>query len=62
LYRATASRVYFAHVRIGGKLFRQSLKTDDRRLAERKLADFRRAKQRVDPKLGKMTLAELCDR
>jgi len=62
LYRSTASRIYFAHVRIGGKLFRQSLKTDDRKLAERKLADFRRAKQRVDPKLGKTTLAELCDR
>src|ERR1039457_3769039 len=30
--------------------------------AERKLADFRRAKQCVDPNLGKTTLAELCDR
>jgi hypothetical protein len=36
LYRSTTSRVYFAHVRIGGKLFRQSPKTDDPKLAERK--------------------------
>jgi integrase len=62
LYRSTASQVYFAHVRIGGKLFRQSLETDDRKLADRKLADFRRDKQRVDPRLGKTTLTELCDR
>lgn len=62
LYRSTASRVYFAHVRIGGKLFRESLKTDDRKLAERRLTNFRRSKQRIDPKLGRTTLADLCDR
>ena len=38
---------YFAHVRIGGKLFRESLETTDRKLADRKLADFQRSKGRT---------------
>src|SRR5437763_1398189 len=62
LYRYTASGVYFAHVRIGGKLFRESLKTKDRHDAEQKLADFRRQKQSLDTSLGKLTLAALCER
>src|SRR5689334_2859463 len=62
LYRYTASGVYFAHVRIGGKLFRESLKTTDRKEAQAKLAGFRRQKQTLDASLGKLTLAALCDR
>jgi integrase len=62
LYRYTASGVYFAHVRIGGKLFRESLKTKDRRDAEQRLAEFRRQKQSLDTSLGRLTLAALCDR
>jgi integrase len=62
LYRVSTSGVYFAHVRIHGKLFRKSLKTTDRELAKRKLADFRRSQSRIDPKLGRSTLANLCER
>jgi hypothetical protein len=42
LYRYESSGVYFAHVRSGGKLYRESLKTDDRSVANRKLRDFRK--------------------
>lgn len=62
LYRYSVTGVYFAHVRIGGKLFRESLGTDDRKLADRKLIDFRRDKSRVDVAAGRITLAELCER
>src|SRR5436190_15225662 len=41
LYRHTSGN-YYALVKRGGKQFRRSLKTRDRRLAERKLADLRR--------------------
>lgn len=61
LYRSSASGVYFAHVRINGKLFRDSLETSDRKTADRKLRDFRNSKSKVDPRAGKTTLAELCD-
>jgi integrase len=62
LYRSSTSGKYFAHVRIHGKLFRQSLKTSDRKLADRKLAEFRRKQGRIDPGAGKLTLRELCKR
>jgi integrase len=62
LYRYSTSGVYFAHVRIHGKLFRESLHVTDRQLANRKLAEFRQKKLKVDPKLAKITIAELCDR
>lgn len=62
LYRYSTSGVYFAHVRIHGKLFRESLRVTDRKLANRKLAAFRANKSNVDPKLAKITIAELCHR
>lgn len=62
LYRYSASGVYFAHVRIGGKLFRESLKTTDRKTADRKLHDFKGDKAKVDSALGKSTLDDLCAR
>jgi integrase len=62
LYRYSGSGVYFAHVRIHGKLFRESLGVSDRQLANRELAQFRKKKLRVDPKLAKLSLEELCDR
>jgi integrase len=61
LYRYESSGVYFAHVRSGGKLYRESLKTDDRSVANRKLREFRKKLSRVDPKLSKTTLAAMCD-
>lgn len=62
LYKYSASGVYFAHVRVGGKLFRESLKTSDRKLAERKLGEFRRSKAKVDRRAGKITLRALAER
>ena len=62
LYRFSTSGVYFAHVRIHGKLFRQSLETTVREIAGRKLAEFQRKQSRIDIKGGRLTLVELCDR
>ena len=61
LYKYESSGVYFAHVRAGGKLHRESLETTDRQLANRRLADFRRKVSRIDPKLSKTTLKAMCD-
>jgi integrase len=61
LYKYEASGVYFAHVRAGGKLHRDSLETTDRKLVNRRLAVFHRKVGRIDPKLGKTTLAAMCD-
>lgn len=41
LYRHSSSRVYYALVKRTGKQFRKSLKTADRKLAERRLAEFK---------------------
>src|SRR5262245_24538039 len=62
LYRSSVSATYFAHVRINGKLFRDSLETTDRKTADRKLRDFRASKSKVDYKAGKITLGALCDK
>src|SRR5260370_27880200 len=61
LYKYESSGVYFAHVRAGGKLHRESLGTDDRSLANRRLAEFRRKLSRIDPRLSKTTLAAMAD-
>src|SRR6266700_70334 len=53
LYKYESSGVYFAHVRAEGKLHRKSLETTDRQLANRRLADFRRALSRVDSGLSR---------
>jgi hypothetical protein len=62
LYRYTPSGTYFAHVRIHGKLFRESLHTDDRKKADRKLRDFRNDKEKIDHKFSRSTLADLLNR
>src|SRR3954464_10617083 len=41
LYRSDSSGVYYSLFKRGGKQFRKSLKTDDRKLAERRLAEVR---------------------
>src|SRR6516225_2269593 len=61
LYKSEANGVYFAHVRSGGRLYRESLKTDDRSLADRRLCEFRRNLSRIDPALSKTTLAAMAD-
>jgi hypothetical protein len=42
LYRHAPSGNYYALLKRGGKQFRRSLKTDDRALANRRLADLAR--------------------
>jgi integrase len=61
LYKYESTGVYFAHVRAGGKLHRKSLETDDRSLANRRLAEFRRKLSRIDTGLSKTTLAAMAD-
>ncbi len=41
LYRHESSNIYYALVKRSGKQYRRSLKNTDRKLAERKLSDFR---------------------
>jgi integrase len=61
LYRYNPSGFYFARVRYGGRLYRQALKTDDRALAKRKLADFRRELESTDPRSGNTSFGALLD-
>jgi len=51
LYRNTPSANYYALLKRGGKQFRRSLKTSDRALAARRLADLRR-------QIGALTLSD----
>src|SRR5438128_8777467 len=51
LYRHTPSGNYYALLKRGGKQFRRSLKTSDRALASRRLADLRR-------QVGALTLSD----
>lgn len=50
LYRHQSSLNYFAWVKRGGKQFRRSLKTNDRKLAERRLIEFRDKVTRLNRK------------
>lgn len=61
-YRYSSTGTYYAVLRHRGKLIRKSLETPDRPLAKRRLADFRRSLEKVDPKAGRVTVAELADR
>ena len=56
LYRSDASGVYYALLKKSGKQIRRSLKTDDRKLAERRLAEFREKVDRLDLGEGKTRL------
>ena len=64
LYRRTSSGVYYGLVKRAGKQYRRSLKTSDRKLAERNLADFRQKVGRLDHTkiLGNVTFAEIAIR
>lgn len=61
LYRYSSSGVYYARIKVRGKEIRRSLRTTDRKLAQRKLAALKDAEAQVDHSKGKITLAELCD-
>ena len=62
LYRYSTSDVYFAHVRIGGKLFRESLKTTDRKIADVSWSTSSAAERKSILAPGKVTLRSLVDR
>src|ERR1051326_9051940 len=50
LYRHSATGIYYGLVKRSGKQFRRSLRTTDRKLAERLLADFRQKVSRLSLK------------
>jgi integrase len=56
LYQYRPSGIYHARVRLGGKLYRESLETKDLAFAKRKLAVFKERLERTDPRYSKMTL------
>ncbi len=53
LYRYQPSGGYYALLKRGGKQIRRSLKTQERKLAERRLADLREKVDRIDTSKGK---------
>jgi len=64
LVRYVPSGIYFARVRVGGKLIRRTLKTDKLSVAQLRLGDFvkverRQAEARVETAKGKMTFGEV---
>jgi len=52
------SGTYFANIRRGKTLYRESLKTTDLTFAKRKLEAFRHQIDRTDPRYGRMTLVQ----
>ena len=56
LYEYVSSGTYFANVRSGGRLHRESLETKDLALAKRKLAGFKQRLDRTDSRFGNVTL------
>jgi len=61
LYRYS-NGVYYARFKADGKEIRRSLKTTDRDLARRSLADLKKQRQQIDGSQGKVTLRELTNR
>ena len=62
LYRYSPNGVYYARIKTDGKEIKRSLRTTDRHIAKRELAQFRDEQREIDRSQGKLTLAELCDR
>ena len=61
LYRYS-NGVYYGRIRVEGKEIRRSLRTTDKILAKRRLAEFRDEQRQTDRSQGRITLAELCKR
>jgi len=55
------SKTYYALVKVRGKQFKSSLKTDNLAEARRKLKDYRNDIGRIDPNRGKITIEGLAD-
>jgi integrase len=62
LYRYNPSGQYHARVRVGGRLYRRALGTNDYQFARRKLSDFKRDLGRTDARAGKTTLGAVLDK
>lgn len=62
LYRYTSNGVYYARIKSSGKEIRRSLRTTDRDLARRNLAELKKQQRQIDPSKSKITLAELWER
>jgi integrase len=62
LYEYVLSGTYFVHLRRGGRLHRESLKTKDLAFAKRKLRDFVMRIDRTDPRYGKISFVEWLER
>jgi len=59
LYRNSATGVYLAIKCLGGKRRERSLKTTDRKLAERRMKEWVESFARINPELERITLREL---
>ena len=55
LYRYRGEK-YYALLKVGGKQIRRSLETNDLPLARRRLSDFKRDIETIDPTLGARTI------
>ncbi|HEV3099498.1 MAG TPA: hypothetical protein VGY75_07265, partial [Candidatus Udaeobacter sp.] len=62
LYRYSPNGVYYARIKTDGKEIKRSLKTTDREIAKRELAQFRDEQRQLDRSQNRLTLTELCDR
>ena len=60
LYQYSSNGVYYPLVKHQGKQKRASLKTTDKGVAKRLLADFHRDLGKVDSSQGRVTIRELC--
>ena len=62
LYRYSTNGMHYGRVEKDGKQFRRSLKTADRALARRLLADFQKELGHMVPGASRITVAQLCER
>ena len=60
-YRNPHSGTYIALVKLRGKQYKQSLRTQNLSEARRKLAEFRRDLEQVDPQRNRMTVDSLVE-
>lgn len=62
LFLYVPSGTFYAYVSRRGKLYRESLQTKDLAFAKRKLAEFKRRLDRVEPKWGKISFVDWLER
>src|SRR5215471_3135444 len=62
LYRYAPNGVYYARIKTDNKEIRQSLRTTDRKTAERELRALKEREGRIDRSQGKVTLEKLCEK